>query len=111
MKTIKLTVTFALFLVCSGAIAQNDFVRGDKVIFEDNLANEKVGSRPSKWEMCRECKAIVTLLNDEKAIQFPVNGSTITAVLNTPNKSLPENCMIELEFYVPKDKTVSWLFQ
>ena len=34
MKTISI---LALLLVCSGAIAQSDFVRGNKVVFEISL--------------------------------------------------------------------------
>ena len=110
MKPTKTTLTLALLLVCSGAFAQGGFVRGDKVVFEDNLANEKVGSSPSKWEVGKGSNtAKIALVNGEKVIMFQKSES-ITAILTTPNKSLPENFTIELDFTVSKDTHGQWDF-
>jgi len=110
MKTIKLIVTFALLLVCSVAIAQSGFVRGDKVIFEDNLVNETVGKSPTKWTTGGGGKAEITQANGEKVIWFPVSGTTIEATLKTSNNYLPENFTIECDFTGSQDEHGEWSF-
>ena len=110
MRT-KLTVLFALLLVCSAALAQSDFVRGDKVIFEDNLTNETVGNRPTKWKTGAGGKAEITEVKGEKAIWFPVNGTSIEPALKTPNNYLPDNFTIECEFTGSQNEYGEYSFQ
>ena len=112
------SVTLSLIFVCSAAFAQVDFVRGSKVIFEDNLANETVGSRPSKWIMDKDY-ARVAMVNGEKAIRFQfvhkpdANGRqlldcSVMPKLTTPNKNLLRNFTIEFDFTVSKDANGTW---
>ena len=103
MKSISV---LALLLVCSSAFAQSDFVRGDKVVFEDNFANEREGSSPSKWRTAAGGKAEITQVNGEKVIWFPVKGTTI----KTPENFLPENFTIECEFTIPQSANGEWKF-
>ena len=111
-------VLFALLLFCSVTFAQSNFVRGSKVIFEDNLANETVGSRPSKWIMDKDY-ARVAMVNGEKVIRFQfvhkpdakgrqLLDCTVRPKLTTPDKSLLRNFTIEFDFTVSKDANGHW---
>ena len=74
-----------------------DFVAGDKVIFEDNLADEQVGEFPSKWDLVSG-NVEIALLGDEKVISLVVNRSEITPLMDTENY-LPEVFTIEFDIY------------
>ena len=119
MKALKLTSFFVLLLLfCNSAFAQGEFVRGSKVIFEDNLANETVGSRPSKWIMDKDY-ARIAMVNGEKVIRFQfidkpdskgrqLLDCTVRPKLTTPDKSLLRNFTIEFDFTVSKDAKGTW---
>ena len=112
MKLLKLIlVIISIFFIYNISLSQSDFVRGDKVVFEDNLANETVGKSPSKWKVCiGGCKAQVTQLNGEKAIWLSVNGSRMWPALNTSNNFLPESFTIEFEFTISREIYGYWEF-
>ena len=74
-----------------------DFVAGDKVIFEDNLADEQVGEFPSKWDLVSG-NVEIALLGDEKVISLVENRSEITPLMDTENY-LPEVFTIEFDIY------------
>jgi len=117
MKSISI---LALLLVCSSALAQSSFVRGDIVLFQDNLANEKEGSNTSTWGMDRDF-ARVALVNGEKVMRFrAVNNPTredqivvceISPMFEPSNNQLPvKNFTIEFDFNVSKDTHGKWSF-
>ena len=74
-----------------------DFVAGDKVIFEDSLADEQVGEFPSKWDLVSG-NVEIALLGDEKVISLVENKSEITPLMDTENY-LPEVFTIEFDIY------------
>lgn len=75
-----------------------DFVAGDKVIFEDNLAGEQVGEFPSKWDLVNG-NAEIALLGDEKVISFVQKNTEITPLMKSENY-LPEIFTIEFDVYL-----------
>ena len=93
MKSISI---LALLLVCSGVFAQGGFVQGDILLFEDHLANDKVGARPVKWKI-EHGNVSVAQVNGEKAISFTGASSVISALMSAPLKHLPE-CLLTIEF-------------
>ena len=74
-----------------------DFVSGDKVIFEDNLANEKHGEFPSKWDLASG-NAENAKLGDENVIAFMINKTEIFPLMKT-KEYLPEVFTIEFDIY------------
>jgi len=75
-----------------------DFVAGDKVIFEDNLADEQVGEFPSKWDLVSG-NVEIALLGNEKVISLVDNMSEITPLMDAENY-LPEVFTIEFDIYL-----------
>ncbi|MBR4045028.1 MAG: OmpA family protein, partial [Bacteroidaceae bacterium] len=56
--------------------AKSDFVPGDEIFFEDNLANEQMGEFPSQWDLLRG-NAEVASMAGVQAINLEA-GSTAT---------------------------------
>jgi hypothetical protein len=81
------------------AFAQSGFVRGSVVLFEDNLANEQVGARPTKWSNDEYALPQVVQVDGGKAVAFSVRtgGGRIAPIMATPLKNLPE-CLVTIEF-------------
>ena len=98
-------VCFAL-LVCSALIlaqdnmktyAKYDFVPGDKIIFEDDLANEQSDEFPSKWDLVGgQCE--VRKLNGENVIALLDGFAAITPLMVTPNYT-PDMFTLEFDVY------------
>ena len=74
-----------------------DFVPGDVIIFEDDLAAEQNGEFPSKWDLVRG-NAENAMLGDEKVISFAQNQTEILPLL-TEEGYLPEVFTIEFDVY------------
>lgn len=75
-----------------------DFVSGDKVIFEDNLENEKHGEFPSKWDLVSG-NAENAKFGDENVIAFMKSKSVISPLMKT-KEYLPEVFTIEFDIYI-----------
>ena len=75
-----------------------DFVAGETVIFEDNLAGEQVGEFPSKWDLVYG-NAEIALLGDEKVISFVQKNTEITPLMKNENY-LPDVFTIEFDAYL-----------
>jgi len=75
-----------------------DFVSGDKIIFEDNLMNEKHGEFPSKWNM-KYGNAEIAKFGEENVIAFVKNKTEISPLMKTANY-LPEIFTIEIDIYI-----------
>lgn len=73
-----------------------NFVPGDKIIFEDNLATEENGEFPSRWDLSQG-GAENARQGDEHIINFE-NRSIITPLLETENY-LPEVFTLEFDVY------------
>ena len=121
MKSLRLvSVTFAFALFCSitygqggvtaaeMAYAQNDFVPGDEIIFEDDVSGEKMGEFPSQWDLLNG-NAEIARVNGENAILF-IEWTEITPLMKMPRNYLPEIFTVEFDFYVPKETNGYWKF-
>ncbi len=78
-----------------------NFVPGDKIIFEDNLADEENGEFPSRWDLVAG-NAENAVLGDENVIRF-VRSNTIIKPLMENDSYLPEKFTIEFDAYFDKD--------
>ena len=86
------------------AWSKYNFVPGEKIIFEDNLANEENGEFPSRWDLSQG-SAENAQIGDEKIINFE-NRSIINPLMETENY-LPEVFTIEFDAYF-NDVYASW---
>ncbi len=78
-----------------------DFVSGDEVIFDDQLANEKIGEFPSQWDLA-DGYAEVAEINGMKVIY----GTKETGIMPYMKEKhyLPDVFTIEFDIYVPQGK-------
>jgi OOP family OmpA-OmpF porin len=77
-----------------------DFVAGDQVIFEDNLAGEESGEFPSRWDLLSGSAENARLGNDN-IIHF-INDNTIIVPLMKEKNFLPDVFTIEFDAYFEK---------
>jgi OmpA-OmpF porin, OOP family len=78
-----------------------DFVPGDKIIFEDNLAGEENGEFPSRWDLVSGTIENA-VFGGENVIMFRGGNPTIVPYLKNPNIDyLPEVFTIEFDLYLP----------
>lgn len=77
-----------------------DFVPGDKVIFEDNLATEESGEFPSRWDLTSGSAENASLGND-KLIHL-MHNNTIIFPLMEKEDFLPDVFTIEFDVYFEK---------
>ncbi|TND10366.1 MAG: OmpA family protein [Bacteroidetes bacterium] len=104
MKTSFITIA-ALFAVCSlhaqsdtmKVWSKYDFVAGDKIIFEDNLAGEKTGEFPSRWKLARGA-AENAVMGGAPVLSFSMPNSEVAPRMKTENY-LPEIFTIEFDVY------------
>jgi outer membrane protein OmpA-like peptidoglycan-associated protein/type II secretory pathway pseudopilin PulG len=76
--------------------AKNDFVAGDVIFFEDDMANEKLGEFPSQWDL-ESGNAEIASINGEKCISLI--GYTIINPLMSERNYLPDEFTIEFDIY------------
>jgi OOP family OmpA-OmpF porin len=81
-----------------------NFVPGDEIIFEDDLANEENGEFPSRWDLLQGNGENASL-GDENIIRLE-NRSIITPLMDT-EKYLPEVFTIEFDAYF-EDGPTTW---
>ncbi len=79
------------------AWSKYDFVAGDKIIFEDNLENERHGEFPSKWDLKRG-NAEILKFGEDNVIGFVKNQTEILPLMKTTDY-LPEIFTIEFDIY------------
>lgn len=80
-----------------------DFVPGDQIIFEDNLANEQNGEFPSRWDLYKGT-AENAVLNGENVIMFREYNSEIVPYMKDPESDyLPDIFTVEFDAYIPDD--------
>jgi len=78
--------------------AKSDFVPGDVIFFEDNLAGEKLGEFPSRWDVI-EGNAEIVRLDGENAIML-LNDARIAPFMSDQQRYLPEDFTLEFDFYL-----------
>ncbi len=78
-----------------------DFVSGDEVIFDDQLANEKIGEFPSQWDL-GDGYAEIAEINGMKVIY----GTKDTHIMPFMKEKhyLPDVFTIEFDIYIPQGK-------
>ncbi len=87
-----------------------DFIPGDKVIFEDDLAGEENGEFPSRWDL-KEGNVEVAEFGGENVIMFRDGHPTIMPYLKNPSEDyLPEVFTIEFDLYCGPDNFVAYLY-
>ena len=79
--------------------AKSDFVPGDEIFFEDDLANEKVGEFPSQWDLL-DGIAEVAVIDGRKVIYFPDEGYGKVNPLMKQKDYLPDVFTLELDLYI-----------
>lgn len=77
--------------------ARYDFVPGDKIIFEDDLAGEQSDEFPAKWDLV-EGQCEVRNLNGENVIALLDGFVAITPLISTPNYT-PDAFTLEFDVY------------
>ncbi len=78
-----------------------DFVPGDKVLFQDNLAGEENGEFPSRWDL-KEGNAEVASFGGETVINLVESGTMIMPLMKNKNW-VPETFTIEFDVYFDSD--------
>ena len=78
--------------------AKSDFVAGDEIIFEDNLANEQMGEFPSQWDLI-EGSVEVANIAGRQCIYFDPMGATVAPLMKDMKSYLPDVFTLELDFF------------
>lgn len=86
--------------------AKCDFVSGDVVIFEDDLANEKIGEFPSKWDLVTGNSEVVKY-DGKMAIGFESVPTIIAPLMKDMKKYLTDEFTIEYDFFAGNDTKLS----
>ncbi|TYT73854.1 OmpA family protein [Desulfobotulus mexicanus] len=86
----------ALTLMASSLYGQSEFVRGSRVIFQDNLKHEKAGEFPSHWRLLRG-SAEVAGHEGENVLSFLVTRTEV-APLMREKSYLPQAFTIEFDY-------------
>lgn len=74
-----------------------DFKRGEKILFQDDFKNEKIGEFPSKWDLL-DGKAEVKKVGDHMTMEVTNNGF-VTPLVKQSGAYLSEQFTIEFDFY------------
>lgn len=88
------------------AYAKSDFVPGDEIIFEDDLAGEQLGEFPSKWDLV-EGSSEVAKFDGKMAIAFETCPTLISPLMKDPKNYLTEEFTIEYDFFAGNDTDIS----
>lgn len=86
--------------------AKSDFVRGSKVLFQDELKGEQVGEFPSKWDlMDGNCE--VAKIGDTFCLSLPPattededNWSSVRPLMKDVKNYLPDVFTLEFDYFV-----------
>ena len=87
-----------------------DFVPGDKVIFEDNLAGEENGEFPSRWDLV-EGNTEVANFGGDNVIMFRGGAPIIVPYLKNPGSDyLPDIFTVEFDLYIPGNSFTVYMY-
>lgn len=81
---------------------KSDFVPGDEIIFEDNLANEQMGEFPSQWDLIDGSVEVANIAG-RQCIYFDPNGGTVAPLMKDMKSYLPDVFTLELDFFANRD--------
>ncbi len=86
-----------------------DFVPGDQVIFEDNLAGEENGEFPSRWDLVKG-RVENAFFDNQNVIYFMTASSTIIPYLkNREHDYLPDEFTLEFDAWFETDEYTSYI--
>ncbi|MEA4916032.1 OmpA family protein [Proteiniphilum sp.] len=85
------------------AYMKSDFVPGDEIFFEDNLANEKMGEFPSQWDLINGVSEVAEI-DGVKAINFEA-GARIAPLMKDMSNYLPDVFTVEFDFWINDKKS------
>jgi outer membrane protein OmpA-like peptidoglycan-associated protein len=88
------------------AYAKSDFVPGDEIIFDDDLAGEQLGEFPSQWDLIKG-NAEISKVDGANVIYFDVS-TTLAPLMKNPKNYLTDSYTVEFDFYVSKDVKGWW---
>ena len=83
--------------------AKSDFVPGDEIFFEDDLANEQMGEFPSKWDLIRDYAEVASFAG-VKCINVE-DGVVIRPLMSDMKNYLPDVFTLEFDFWATDEKT------
>ena len=86
--------------------AKSDFVPGDEIIFDDDLAGEQLGEFPSQWDLS-EGNAEVANVNGIKAICIVDGKAEIMPLMENPKNYLPDVFTFEMDVYIGDGSYIS----
>ncbi len=78
------------------AYSKSDFVPGDKIIFDDDVAREKAGEFPSQWDL-KSGNAEIASINGVKVINLH-KYTNITPLMDNMKEYLPDVYTLEFDF-------------
>ena len=78
--------------------AKSDFVAGDEIFFEDNLAGEQLGAFPSHWDII-EGNAEVVRIDGENAIML-LDDARLVPFMEDQQRFLPDVFTLEFDFFL-----------
>lgn len=81
--------------------AKSDFVPGDEIFFEDDLANEQMGEFPSKWDLIREYAEVASFAG-VKCINVE-DGVVIRPLMSDMKNYLPDVFTLEFDFWATEE--------
>lgn len=84
------------------AYMKSDFVPGDEIFFEDNLANEKMGEFPSQWDLLKGVSDVAEI-DGVKAITFEA-GTRIAPLMKDMSNYLSDVFTVEFDFWINDKK-------
>ena len=77
--------------------AKSDFVPGDVIFFDDDLANEKLGEFPGQWDLAFG-NAEIAMIDGEKCISL-IGHTSIMPLMNPSANYLPDEFTVEYDVY------------
>lgn len=84
------------------AYSNYDFVPGDKIIFDDNFADDQDGEFPAHWKL-NKGQAVINKVQGEQAFLLTEgNYAQVEPRMKTETSYLPENFTLEFDF-LPSD--------
>ena len=87
------------------AYAKCDFVPGDEIIFDDDLAGEQLGEFPSKWDLISGVSEVVKF-DGKMAFDFQDVGTRVAPLMKNPRNYLTDEFTIECDFYAGDNSTI-----
>jgi len=89
--------------------AKYDFVPGDKIIFDDNQANEENGEFPSRWDLV-EGRVENAVFDNQNVIYFMTASSQIIPYLkNRDQDYLPDEFTLEFDAWFETEEYTSYI--